>query len=173
MKYDFATQPGPDLFHSVPAGEYACRVTDVRERLARDGSPRWNLRLEVIEGDHAGRTAGWDSITWSDRGVHRVQLVLCALGVDARGEVQLESSDLIGLEARVRFEEEEHEDPRTGRRQLRLRVPYNGFQPLDGAPFASGDRGDVDPSDGAIDAGGARDEPSGRGTADGDDEAPF
>jgi uncharacterized protein DUF669 len=133
MRYDFNLLADRPAFSSVPEGTYACRVIEVRERTARDGSPRWNLRLEVTTGEYAGRTAGWDSITWSDRGVHRVQQVLCALGIDARGELELDASELIGRQAVVQFELEEREDPGTGKRQLYLRVPYAGFQPLDSA----------------------------------------
>jgi hypothetical protein len=118
-------------FVSVPEGEYGCKVAEVRAGISKEGAPRWNLRLEVDEGDLAGRTAAWDSITWSARGIHRVKLVLTALGLDTRGEVELDPDDLLGLRARVRFELEEREDAISGRRQLRLRVPYEGFAQLD------------------------------------------
>ena len=132
MKFDFKSVAERDIFSSVPEGIHACRVTEVREGNARDGSPRWNMKLEVIDGEFAGKVAGWDSLTWSERGVHRVQQVLIALGVDARGEVDLEPGELVGCEAHVQFELEEREDPNTGRRQVRLRVPYSGFGPFDG-----------------------------------------
>lgn len=130
MHFDFSTVAEDDLFTSVPEGRYACSVAEVRESLSKDGSPRWVLKLEVCDGEFAGRTAGWDSLTWSDRGVHRVQLVLCALGVDARGEVELEAEELIGRKAMVSFESELQEDPVTGKRKLWLRVPYDGFKPI-------------------------------------------
>lgn len=131
MRFDFDSVAYDRMFTSVPEGTHVCHITEVREQTARDGSPRWTFRLVVTTGDFAGRTAGWDSITWSERGVHRVQQVLCALGVDARGEVELEASELIGLRARVRFELEEREDASSGRRELRLRVPYAGYSALE------------------------------------------
>ncbi len=39
-----------------------------------------------------------------------------------------ESNDLVGLRARVRVEPEEREDPQSGRRQVRMRVPYLGYE---------------------------------------------
>jgi hypothetical protein len=114
----------------VPEGEHDCRVADVREGTSRDGSVRWSFRLEVIGGDYAGRTAAWDSLTWSERGVYRVKKVLEALGLDVKGELEIEPKDLIDLQARVRVIPEEREDPVTGRRQVRMRVPYLGYSAL-------------------------------------------
>lgn len=156
MRFDFDSVASDRMFTSVPEGTHVCHITEVREQTARDGSPRWIFRLVVTTGDFAGRTAGWDSITWSERGVHRVQQVLCALGVDARGEVELDASELIGLRARVRFELEEREDAKTGRRDLWLRVPYAGYSALED------DEEDRDRSVG-IDAGGGGRESSGDG----------
>ncbi|MCA8978544.1 MAG: DUF669 domain-containing protein, partial [Planctomycetes bacterium] len=163
MHYDFNTVANAESQTPVPTGTYICRVTEVQEKTARDGSPRWVLRLQVAAGEYAGRLAGWDSITWSPRGVHRVQLVLCALGIDARGEVELEASELLGLKARVRFELEERENTVTGQRRLYLSVPYAGFEPLDGseedeAGGCYGDNGSA-----GIDAEGGDDESSGDG----------
>jgi hypothetical protein len=85
----------------------------------------------VISGEYAGRTAGWDSLTWSERGIQRVKRVLSVLGLDVRGEIDLQPNDLVGLTARTSFEPEEREDPLTGRRQLRMRVPYSGYAALE------------------------------------------
>jgi hypothetical protein len=92
---------------------------------------RWSFRLEVLDGDYAGRTAAWDSFTWSERGVYRVKKVLAALGLDVRGELEINSADLVNLQARVKVEPEEREDPITGRRQVRMRVPYLGYAAME------------------------------------------
>lgn len=134
MRFDFSNVDDVESFVSVPAGLHDVRVAEVREGRARDGSTRWTFRLEVLDGDHAGRTAAWDSLTWSERGIYRVKKVLGALGLDVRGEVEVEPKDLIGLRVRVLVQPEEREDPLTGRRQVRMRVPYLGYEPLvDGA----------------------------------------
>jgi hypothetical protein len=127
MHFDFRQVQDIDSFVSIPEGVYVCRVAEVREGLARDSSVRWSMRLEVAEGEYAGRTAGWDSLTWSERGIRRVKRVLEVLGLDVGGEVEVQPSDLIGLEARIVFQTEEREDPFSGRRTLRLRVPYAGY----------------------------------------------
>jgi hypothetical protein len=133
MHFDFSQIQDFESYVSVPEGTYLCRIAEVREGLARDGSVRWGFRLEVAEGEYAGRTAAWDALTWSDRGIQRVKRVLSTLGIDTSGTVELEASDLIGLRAFATLEPEEREDPVTGRRQARLRVPYAGYAPCDSA----------------------------------------
>jgi hypothetical protein len=161
MHFDFSNIQDVDSYVSIPEGAYTIRVAEVREGVSRDGSVRWSLRLEVARGEYAGRTAGWDSLTWSERGIRRVKRVLEALGVDVRGAVELSPSDLVGREAQALFQSEEREDPLTGRRVLRLRVPYAGYAALDATLDAAawGARG------GAA-AGGAQD----RGSGSMDDE---
>jgi len=133
MRYDFSEVEDIECFVSVPEGEYLCRVAEVREGTARDDSLRWSLRLEVVDGDLSGRTAGWDSLTWSARAVHRVKHVLDALGFETGGALELTPGELLGLQVYVTFREEEWEDPQTGRRQVRLSVPFIGYRCADGA----------------------------------------
>ena len=128
MRYDFSDVEDIENFVSVPEGEYLCQVAEIREGTARDDSLRWSMRLEVVGGDLCGRTAGWDSITWSPRGVHRVKHVLAALGCETEGALEIDSDELFGRQAFVTFREEEWEDPQTGRRQVRLSVPFIGYR---------------------------------------------
>lgn len=119
---------------SIPAGEYVCRIAEVREGLTRDGSPRWGMRLEVAEGDYAGRTAGWDGLNWTERGLRRTKYVLDRLGIDTSGVVRLEPKNLVGLMIRATFQVEEREDPLTGHRLVSLSVPYVGYEAWEGEP---------------------------------------
>jgi hypothetical protein len=131
MRFDFSSVEDVESYVSVPAGEHDVRIAEVREGRSRDGSIRWTFRLEVLDGDHAGRTAAWDSLTWSERGVFRVKKVLEAFGLDVRGELEIDSHDLVNLRAKVQVVPEEREDPATGRRQVRMRVPYLGYARLE------------------------------------------
>jgi|688.fasta_scaffold00591_43 hypothetical protein len=130
MRFDFSSVPDLDSYITVPEGKHHCRVAEVREGLSREGSARWSYRLEVVSGEFAGRTAAWDSLTWSERGIFRVKKVLEALGVDVRGVLEIEPADLISRQALVEIVPEEREDPVTGRRTVRMRVPYLGYEPL-------------------------------------------
>ena len=126
MQYDFSGVDG-ESYITVDPGIYRCRIAEVRERSARDGSPQWSVRLEVVEGDFAGRTAAWDRLTWSDKGIRRVKKVLQAFGVDVKGVVEIEPRDLEGREAVVHVVPDEYENPVTGAKTERLVVPYEGY----------------------------------------------
>jgi hypothetical protein len=132
MKLDFSRIEDTESFVSIPEGTYTCRIAEVRESKTRDESPRWSLRLDVVDGEYAGRTAGWDSLIFSERGLPRVKHVLGRLGFDVSGTVDLQSLDLVDLRVRAQFLVEEYEDRLTGKRHRRLRVPYLGYESLDG-----------------------------------------
>ena len=132
MKLDFSTIDDAESYVSIPEGTYVCRIAEVREHSTRDGSPRWGMRLEVVDGEYAGRTAAWDSLNFSERGLPRVKQVLQRFGFDVSGAVELHPQDLIDLRARAQCLLEEYEDKLTGRRQTRLRVPYLGYESLNG-----------------------------------------
>lgn len=159
MRFDFSSVDDVESYISVPDGVHSCRIGEVREGRARDGSVRWTFRLEVLDGQWVGRTAAWDSITWSERGVYRVKKVLEALGLDVRGELEIEPQDLVNRQVQVKVEPEEREDPLTGRRQVRMRVPYLGYAPI-GRDGNGGDGSEPDPEAVApIDARSNRGEP--------------
>lgn len=160
MRFDFGSVDDVESFVSVPEGVHNCRIAEVRDGRARDGSVRWSFRLEVLDGDYAGRTAAWDSVTWSERGVYRVKKLFGALGLDVRGELEIEPKDLVDLQVRVKVEPEEREDPMTGRKQVRMRVPYLGYAPIERAEKPAADDESLAPVDGW----GARREPQPRET---------
>lgn len=137
MKVNFDEVGDVESFTSVPEGTYVCAIREVRESVTRDGSPRWWYRLEVVEGDHAGRTAAWDGVSFSDKGMSRVKFVLAALGFATDGEVEIDSQDLVSRTARVELVLEESVDSLSGRRVLRNRVPYLGYEaaPRADTPF--------------------------------------
>jgi len=129
MQIDFSEIVDVESYASIPEGTYLCRIAEVRMGSTKEGSPRWGLRLEVAEGDYAGRTAGWDNLSWSERGLPRVKGILQRLGYDVSGPLELLPEDLVGRRIRAQFQTEEREDPATGRRVVRLAVPYMGYEP--------------------------------------------
>jgi len=132
MRLDFSTIDDTESYVSIPEGTYLCRIAEVRESRTRDGAPRWALRLEVADGEFAGRTAAWDSLIFSERGLPRVKHVLERFGFDVSGPVEVHPPDLLDRRARALCLLEEHEDRLTGRRQKRLRVPYTGYEAENG-----------------------------------------
>jgi len=128
MKLDFSTIEDFESFVSIPEGTYVCRVAEVRVAVTREGAPRWALRLEVADGDYAGRTAAWDGLVFSERGLPRVKQVLAIFGFDVTGTLELEPTDLNDLRARVQLVLEDRPDPLTGMHKKRLRVPYAGYE---------------------------------------------
>jgi hypothetical protein len=115
-------------FITVPAGRYVCRVAEVRAGTTRDGDERWSLCLAVVEGEHAGRFAVWDSIMFSSRGRARARLVLRVLGLPARGAVAIEPNDLCDRRAVVEIRPAEYTGP-DGVTVRRNEVPYAGWTP--------------------------------------------
>ena len=117
---------------SVPAGVYAVEIVEVRETRTRDGSERWALRLDVVDGAYAGRIAAWDGIVWSDRALPRAKRILEVLGFPVEGEQELHSAALVGRRARVELVHEDYENE-AGLVSTRTSVPYDGWGPLEQA----------------------------------------
>jgi hypothetical protein len=137
MQIDFSRVDDVESYVSIPEGTYLCRIAEVREGVTREGSARWAFRLEVADGELAGRTAAWDGLVWSERALPRVKQVLARLGFDVSGTLELQPTELIGRTVRAQLVSEQREDPLTGRVLVRLRVPYMGYEPADEtrAPF--------------------------------------
>ena len=130
MRLDFTKVDDLEDLRAVPAGEYRCRVAEVRVSQSPAGHTRWGLRWEVVGGDFAGRTACWDSLHWTERGLPRAKFVLKVLGFAVSEPVDMEAKDLEGREALVACQPEEREDPVTGSRRIMNRVPFAGYRPL-------------------------------------------
>ncbi|TAH36785.1 MAG: hypothetical protein EYC70_07280 [Planctomycetota bacterium] len=130
MRLDFTKVDDVEDLRAVPEGEYPCRVVEVRVSQSPAGHTRWGIRWEVSQGPFIGRTACWDSLHWTERGLPRAKFVLKVLGFDVSEPLEVEASDLEGREALVTCSSEEREDAATGLRRLLNRVPFTGYRPL-------------------------------------------
>ena len=137
VQVDFSQVEDAESFVTIPEGTYRVRIAEVREGQTKSGHLRWSLRLEVSEGEFAGRTAAWDGLAWTERGLMRVKHVLAVLGFDTSGALEVQAAELLGREAEVTFFVEEWEDPNTHRRVERLAVPFLGYERID--PHGPGD----------------------------------
>lgn len=154
MEIDFARVENVEDLRAVPEGEYLCRVAEVRESRSPAGHVRWGLRWEVVVGDWQGRTACWDSLHWSERGLPRTKYVLRTLGFDVSGELELAVTDLEERRALVTCTSEEREDATTSIRRLVNRVPFAGYRPYsEYKGEASKGKAAQDPAAGADDGG--------------------
>lgn len=127
MEIDFDAADRVSDFVTVPAGNYVCRIAEVRPGTTRAGDERWSMRLVVAEGQHVGKQAAWDSLVFSTRGRARARMVLQALGLPATGKVQIEPADLEGRTALVEIRPAEYQAP-SGEVVRRNEVPYDGFR---------------------------------------------
>jgi hypothetical protein len=129
MQIDFTELPEVEDLCSVPAGEYTCTLAEVRESTSPAGHTRWGLRWEVDSGEWRGRTACWDSLHFSERGLARARFVFRVLGFAADGAVEIESGQLLGKRAVVTVTPEEREDSVSGVKRRQNRVPFTGYAP--------------------------------------------
>jgi hypothetical protein len=114
-------------YAQVPDGTYRCRVSEVRPGTTRAGDERWSLALVVVEGEHAGKLAAWDSLVFSTRGRMRARMVLVALGLPKKGRVQIEPADLAERQALVEVRTAVYTAP-SGEQIRRNEVPYDGWR---------------------------------------------
>lgn len=129
MIIDFSEVGDVENYASVPEGTYVVKVVEVRDSLSKEGATRWGFRLEVVEGPYAGRTAAWDWITWSEKGLRRAKHVLESFGFDVRGKLEVQHNDLVGRVAKAQIGVEEREDlEKSGRSVLRNRVAFQGYE---------------------------------------------
>jgi len=116
-------------YRQVPSGTYRCRISEVRPGTTRAGDERWSLALVVVDGEHAGKLAAWDALVFSTRGRARARMVLKALGLPAKGRVQIEPADLVDRQALVEVRAVDYTSP-SGEQIRRNEVPYDGFHAL-------------------------------------------
>jgi Protein of unknown function (DUF669) len=114
---------------TVPEGTYRCRIAEVRERETRRGDVLWALRVVVVDGDFEGRTAAWDNLVFSDRGLNRVRQVFTVLGVPTEGKIETLADDLVDLEALVTVRPAEYLSAE-GQVICRNEVPYLGWEAI-------------------------------------------
>ncbi len=117
-----------DDFVVVEDGEYRMRVGEVRPVEGAAGREAWMLRLELVHGELAGRTAVLDWLNFTERGLRRVRMVLAALEFDVTGSLDVEPEELLGREAMVRVATQESRRESDGRLLRRSRVAYDGWE---------------------------------------------
>jgi hypothetical protein len=126
-RFDYQGGDGVVDYSQVPDGTYRCRIAEIRPGTTRAGDERWSLKLVVVEGEHAGKLAAWDSLVFSIRGRARARMVLVALGLPSKGRVQIEPADLAEQQAFVEVRRAVYTSP-SGETIRRNEVPYDGWR---------------------------------------------
>jgi len=131
---------GPDVddFVVVEDGVHRVRIAEVRTSTSAQGDESWMLRLELVNGPLAGRTAVTDWLNFGARGLDRVRRVLSALGYDLSQPLDVDPQELVGQEALVELATRETMSPEGGRMQRRSRVVYDGWSPPDAGAVGAG-----------------------------------
>jgi hypothetical protein len=131
-------------FAPVPPGVYAARVRSVEKgstkpQADQSSNELWTLEIELLAGPEGaedptfqGRKV-WDRITWSEKGLSRVKLVLKALGFDVETDEEIDwmPEHLVNRGARVEVVIGEW----NGRK--RNEIPFAGWMEIDSAVATS------------------------------------
>ncbi len=129
-----------DDFVIVEDGEHLMRVGGAKQMDGAEGRISWMLRMELVHGIRAGRTAVTEWVNFTPRGLHRARLILAALGFDVSDTLEVEPHELIGRKAYLRVATEETLREADQRVQRRSRVAYDGWSPVgDTAGDTAGD----------------------------------
>lgn len=116
-------------FKPVPEGTYRCCVADVKEAQTSRGYPMWKLRLEIEEGEHAGRVI-FDRLVFSPAAMRRVKRVCACLGLKTAGTQELTPEMIVGRYTMVRAVIEDYID-QEGEARSSNAVPFDGYAPVD------------------------------------------
>jgi len=131
MKLNFTGVPDSDDYSPLPDNDYLIEIASVEERQVSSGD-QWNLKLAIQEPEYPNRHV-FDSLTFSEAGMKRVKLILSRLGFDVSGELEIEPSDLVGIQAYVTLETESYFSEKHGKEMKKNKVTYAGWQSADAA----------------------------------------
>jgi hypothetical protein len=86
-------------FDPLPAGEYLLRVVEAEEREGPT-APYINLRMEVVDGDYAGRSI-FEILSLSEKALFRLKGFMLAAGYEDEelaGSIEFDPDDFLEVE---------------------------------------------------------------------------
>jgi hypothetical protein len=116
-------------YEPVPEGTYTCRVAKVEEKQTRHGHDMWTLRLEIEDGEFAGRSI-FDRMVFSKAALPRAKMIFNCLGIDTRGSRAVTPDTIIGRRCRVEAVIKSYADD-DGVERFTNKVPFEGYAPVD------------------------------------------
>ncbi len=99
----------------IPAGEYRCRLASGELFTSKGGTPGFKVRLEVLDGEHAGRLL-WHDVWLSEAALPMAKRDLEKLGVESLEQLERPLPDGIVVAAKVAL--------RKGRRRRRVQPDH-------------------------------------------------
>jgi hypothetical protein len=147
ISFDFDSVPDMDDFSPMPEGDYLCELEDIEPKDTQSGNRMWNLKFRVVEGECEKRII-FDNMVFSDneKTQQRVKLVCSRLGLNTEGMTRLTPDLLIGRQCIVSTFIDEYADEE-GNCKKRNKVPFAGYQSIDGDTANTGISKDDDDED--------------------------
>lgn len=137
-KIDFSQIDDVQDFSPIPPGRYLCRLVEIEESKTQHDDEMWNLRFEVIEGEHRGRVV-FDRLVFSQAALKRVKLICSRMGIDVSGPVSLTPAMMKGKTCFLTVQIEEYLDDEENAKK-RNTVPFAGYERADkSAPVQAGE----------------------------------
>jgi hypothetical protein len=120
-------------FDRAGPGRYLCEVENATEEQSSKGDPMISLRWRSVE---RGFTICFDRLVFSEkaRGIAHKKLKAMGARVSDEGDVEVEATDLIGLQAMLTLSEREFK----GKKNLEpdFEAPGFGYEAVDALPVA-------------------------------------
>jgi len=101
---------GNGNFELLPKGKYNVQVVDVTAKTSSNGNDMDNVKMKVIEGEHAGRYI-FSNLVWTEKALFRVRQYLEACGVEVpEGAMDVDMEETIGCELTVDIGHRDYKD---------------------------------------------------------------
>lgn len=118
--------PEPDDYSPLPDGKYHIKVSKIEEKTTKNGDEMWAMTLEVLKSEYAGRKL-FDNLTFSEKGIKRVKLVLSRLGVALLNGLMPKPITAFGKEAIVDVVTDDYTD-NNGNTKKKNTVLFAGYE---------------------------------------------
>lgn len=133
VKINFDDVPESQDWGPIPEGKYLCMVNSVEEKFTNNGDGMWVIELKIVEeGRQNGKTVR-DRIVFSERALPRARDFMEALGLDVRGEVEIDPDDIMDKVVVVDIIQEKYFSEKFMEERTGNKVPYRGYSKAKGS----------------------------------------
>ena len=104
LNLDFSSVPSRE---ALPEGVYHLQIAKVEEATSSTGNPMLKVEYDVIGVE--GNRKLWDNYVLIDKCLWKVKELFDALGVDTSSLVEMDVSELAGLELKAKVVQEDYQ----------------------------------------------------------------